>query len=196
MQRRLEPRKLKLKGKEGWDSTFPLAHCGTGDVGDRPGNAAPDQPTLQHTAFFERPQCQKVEPSTCAAFQHIDLDKKQRCGECNHPSAVRLWKCKCGHRWHLCTLHKHKPPPNGQTATLLPSDGQPPPANNSKRKRSLLPSSFDEMLAADLRKAQRRKECLDQGARVITLGNCYHSTLRRSYLSPNLKSRFGDVGQV
>ena len=139
------PPKLKLKGKVGWDSTLPqMATLGDGGVEVQPiqDAAHPNGPNVVHTtAFLKCPHCQKVEPSTCATFQHIDLDKKQRCTACKHHSAVKLWKCTCGKAWHLCPKHKHTPAPQQTHATMLPSNGLPSnPAGASKRKRKQPPS--------------------------------------------------------
>ena len=181
-----------------------MATTDNGDVGVQPiqDAAHPNGPNVLHTtAFFECPHCQKVEPSTCVTFQHIDLDKTQRCTACKHQSAVKLWKCTCGKTWHLCPKHKNTPVPQITHATMLPSNGQPSvPASASKRKRKQPPSyllTYDEMLAADLRKAQEKEErdahYLEN--RVILLGKSVHRSIPSSFLSPNLKRRFmGELG--
>jgi hypothetical protein len=201
MRRNIIPAKLKLKGKVGWDSTIPqMASTGNGDNAPQAPEYAACSNVPRNIAFFECPICQKVEPSTCAAFQHIDLDKKQLCTACLRQSAVKLWKCNCGKAWHICHVHKHMPLPQNTHATMLPSIGQPSAsANRLKRKRKQPPSyllSYAEMLAEDLRKTQLKEERDVQGIqhRVISLGNCKHGPIRSNFLSPNLKRRFmGDL---
>ena len=195
------PAKLKLKGKVGWDSTLPqMATFGSGDVSAQPIEGAANLLVLHTTAFFKCPHCKKVEPSTCAAFQHIDLDKTQKCTACKHFSAVKLWKCSCGKAWHLCQMHKHTPAPHQHNATMHPLNGQPSyPASASKRKRELPPNyllSYDEMLAEDFRTKQKNEErAHDYENRVILLGNSVHRSIPSNFLSPNLKRRFlGELG--
>jgi len=91
--------------------------------------------------LFTCPLCDKVEPSTNDAFQLIDLDKKQRCNSCKHHIAVKLWKCSCRCRWHMCKTHMHQANSRQRDILVQPSNGQPPnPAATvgKKRKGSLV----------------------------------------------------------
>ena len=64
-------------------------------------------PAAKTVAFYECPHCSKVEPSTLGNFQLADLDVKQLCSSCRHRTALKLWKCKCNIKWHMCKTHKN-----------------------------------------------------------------------------------------
>ena len=200
LRKNIIPTKLKLKGKAGWDSTIsPVTKPGRGDADSEIKDV--HALSIRHiiprcTAFFNCPLCQRVEPSTCEAFQCQDLDKKQRCTSCKKRSPVKLWKCSCDKKWHICSIHKKDARPTSCQPTVTTSNGQPPePSRSSGRKRTLPPSyllSYEEMRLEDFNVAQRkqRRLSLNIGDRVVSLGNFMHGRIKPNFLSPNLKQRF------
>lgn len=192
--RNLVPNQLKLNGKVSWDCTIPIL---THEMSIKKGWEGPptdhdEHPLQPDTAFFECPQCRMVEPSSCKALQHNNLDSKHKCSHCNKHSAVKLWKCKCGTRWHMCLVHRystHSKPRMSHT-----DKGQPLPASSSgplaKRKAPLI--IYDEVLADDLKIAQNKLD--QQGLNHIVFdmpfGMTMHHNVRPSFLGPILKKRF------
>ena len=154
-ERNLVPNELKLKGKVGWDSTIPIL---THDDSEKKGWETPakdkEHPPHPNTAFYECPQCHKVESSSCKAFQYNDLDIKQKCTHCKKHSAVKLWKCKCGTKWHRCIVHRYSTPLEKMPHMSKAAIGQPLPAidtSTQKRKAFEHLVSYDDILADDLR---------------------------------------------
>ena len=99
---------IKIKGKVGWDSTIPIL-----TKFDQHDEEVPCPSDLQlkrvalgnNTAFFKCPTCSSPESSATKSFQFYDLDTKQKCFSCGKSNAVKIWKCECDIRWHICRKH-------------------------------------------------------------------------------------------
>ncbi len=193
----LKPCKLSIKGKVGWDSDIcQIANLSDVNVVSELEVGQPPCTDMRCLAFYSCPHCSKVEPSTNTAFQRIELDRKVRCTHCYHYQPVKLWNCECNVKWHLCQVHAA---PNTCVAMVTAPMGQTS-CNKGilSQKRKLSPAStmtFDEMLAADHNRDRTKKLRANKepGDRIISLGDWKHTTLRSSFLSPALRTRFPDT---
>ena len=184
-----------MKGKVGWDSTFPIKpnpqqdrsawHHRFAEAGAKPLNIA----------FCACPNCKKVEPSARNSFQLYDLDCKLQCKACLKSRAVKEWNCSCGVRWHTCPVHRCYANDKGMdTAGGNPSGRtmQPPSISNQKRKAPGQSPDFDEVLAEDKRRARQKLESYKMNTRksgFITLGDA-PTAKKRIKLPPSLEQRF------
>ena len=197
-EQNLVPYELKLKGKVGWDSTIPiLTHKDFVSTSWEPPRQDEYHPAQPNTAFFECPNCLKVEPSSCKDFQYNDLDIKHTCFMCNKHSAVKNWRCACGTRWYGCTTHRYNTLPATNLHMSKTANGQPASASviskcNRKRKWQGHSASFDDILADDFKRADRKNDPhgLLTNESVISLGICPHTSVGENFLGPILKKRF------
>ena len=145
-----------------------------------------------NTSFYTCPRCTKVEPSTCKSFQLHDLDNKHKCFACHKLSAVKLWKCKCDVRWHMCGQHQPcKFPDSTRGRTINDKGSLCQFEKSSTKKRRTHPNnhqSYDDILTDEIRRDNKRKR--DSAMSDINLGNVLHQRIRVNFLGPVLKKRF------
>ena len=140
--------------------------------------------------YFRCPKCTHVEQIACKAFQTHDLDRKQKCNACGVLSPVSLWKCSCQDFWHHCGTHHRsayrqqsphiKREPKGRTVTTFN------PQENDKRTRTVGPTSYEELLEEDLRRAKRKRDEEEEWKHepCIFLGKPHIKSIRVSSLGP------------
>ena len=192
----LIPANLKSKGKAAWDSSIYKSTTYT------PRDKAPETCPAstggtQNTHYYICPSCKGLEPSTCKAFQHINLDQTHKCIMCKRTTKVNTWKCECNTRWHICDTHKwtslrlHSMY-SRSIATIPNSAKDNPLANNTaKRKRPLCYQDLDSLKAEDISRAA--KHAKNAVHAEINLGWYKHGSIKQSMLSPMLKRKFANI---
>jgi len=152
-------------------------------------------PAAKTVAFYECPHCSKVEPSTLGTFQLADLDAKQICSSCRHRTALKLWKCKCNIKWHMCKTHKNALGVYTIPPKVQPSNGQPLTISRRKghKRKSIIPNylmSHDQLLEMEDKCA--KKKCIPEPPACIVLHSKGIATKRVSsnFLGPCLIKRF------
>ena len=198
--RTIAPTELRLNGRVGWDSTIPiLTHDFSKDTGRCTSASDSEHPRTPVTSFFECPNCQAVEPSSCKHFQYRDLDIKHKCSNCAKYNAVRFWKCPCGSRWQHCQVHWYSVTPETYSHMSTASGQSHSKAGTPwrKRKRANYAGglSYDELLAEEKRETHHRLRKLTRpnAETVITLGKQVHTSIyciSPNLVGPSLKKRF------
>ena len=196
----LHPIDYKPRGKTGWDSTISnhAVQLEQDEVDDcTPLNPAgiPDNREERCSLFYSCPKCGKVESSMCKSFQFNDLDKAHKCISCYQSSKINLWKCTCLVQVHTCLLHNKycwqqfvKGSPLYGNAHL--TQAIPPIAKLKAKKRKLIiPDSFEAMLASEIGNDHLRRSSPDS---MIQLGKPIIQHIRAHLLGPILKKRFID----
>ena len=142
-----------------------------------------------------------VETSSCSDFQTVDLDKKHKCFRCCKYTEVKMWKCRCDTRWHICKQHRYNNnaiPEKPKSHMSQTARGQTPhrTKNNSSKaqKRKLTaPQSYDEILADDIKRANKktRPSATNRKRKSdVALGELTHTGVKPSFLGPILSRRF------
>ena len=152
-------------------------------------------PPLAVPIFVQCPGCTHVESSSCKAFQTFDLDWKQKCNNCEVQSCVKLWKCDCGLFWHKCTIHRCTISTKNNPSMMRETNRQTShtaSSSSAKQPRTIGPSSYEDLLAEDVRNEKRSRDEEDECTfePCITLGIPKIKSIKISSLGPILKRRF------
>ena len=153
-------------------------------------------PINNNTSFYTCPRCDKVEPSTCKAFQLTDLDIKHACFACRKHTAVKLWKCKCGTKWHACKIHRQHAISVTPEDTTKYNESLCQSDESFIKRRRTTPNykhTYDDILTDDIRRDNKRRR---KSLKVvdITLGNVLHKRIHANLLGPILTKRFRTGG--
>ena len=144
-----------------------------------------------NVAFYECKHCDRVDPSSCASFQYLDLDKNIICANrrCLKFSKVREWSCACGEYWFNCTQHaKHVVQHSQPGQSHGQATGRTVDSESSIRMTAREPAQdFNALLQEDLKRGRKRPR-VDS---VITLGDSAGPLQRRPKLGAILSKRFG-----
>ena len=144
-----------------------------------------------NVAFYKCKHCDRVEPSSCASFQYLDLDKNIKCANrrCLKFSTVREWSCACGEYWFNCTQHaKHVVQYSQPAQSHGQATGQTVDSESSIRMAAREPAQdFNALLQEDLKRGRKRPR-VDS---VITLGDSAELPQRQYKYGVILSERFG-----
>ena len=199
----LIPNDLKLKGKVSWDSAIPILTHTDIEVENWETFKPSDELRLPQrcVAFYACPRCKTVEPSSCGDFQTVDLDKKHKCFYCSINSEVKLWKCQCDSRWHICPTHRYNnnatpeiPASHMKTTASGQSSHRQKRASSKLRKRKLFPlQHYDDALADDVKRADKKARLTAANLKrksEVALGELIHTRVKPNLLGPVLTRRF------
>ena len=59
--------------------------------------------------LLQCPTCVAFVDGTREAFRSDNLNMRTWCRTCKRSRFVRLWRCRCGLLWHICSLHAKEP---------------------------------------------------------------------------------------
>ena len=152
-------------------------------------------PAAKIVAFFECPYCNKIEPSTQGNFQLADLDCKQLCSSCRHRTALKLWKCKCNTKWHMCKTHKNALGVYTIPPKVQPSNGQPLiiPRRKGHKRKAIVPNylmSYEQLLEMEDDKALKKRVLAPPASIVLQQRKTAYKRVPSSFLGPSLIKRF------
>ncbi len=114
----LQPKKLTLKGRTGWDSKLQgkiikrtntlnkeqqdgIQHQGHFLASGAPAESAAPITQTCNAVLFKCLRCTKYETCGHKTFAADDLDKHHKCQECCESTRIRDWTCPCQLPWHV-----------------------------------------------------------------------------------------------
>ncbi len=150
----LIPKVPVVKGRAGWDSSLKMQE---NKQMHTTSNAIAIQQSKQGTkreveqVNFHCPQCKTEAASNKQCFQLQDLDKVNKCKNCNVNVKIRDWMCSCDHTWHLCGTHR---------SYCSKQSNKKPPCNapSQSRKRMLGPLTQEQLQVIDTKRMRRNNQ--------------------------------------
>ena len=104
------------------------------------------------------------------------------------------WNCACGYRWDTCKSHSRYNTSETTHRKNTACGQSTEPSKTSYKRRCLLPATYEEILADDLKKARlKRTQREDLDRMELDLGVRKHKRIRMDLLGPKLRSRFMGV---
>ena len=112
---------------------------------------------------FYCPKCKAPCNSNKCCFQLQDLDKVNKCKNCNVNVKARDWMCSCDHTWHLCAAHR---------SYCSGKQTKKPPCNGSGQssKRMLGPLSNEQLQEIDAKRMRKSNQhILDPAPNILSV---------------------------